>query len=183
LGFLIITVLPSLFEEGVYRGVICDGYRGAPVGVTAFVSGLFFAVMHRNPQQFLYTFLLGAVFVFVMHYSKSFITAMAFHFLINAMQFTLSLVLMSGSEPDPGAVINYTALFIVLGLFCAVFVPLFILVFKSFVKYNKRRGEPDRAVYDDKKETEEQFSLACVFSKSFFGVIAVYVLYVYLTYF
>jgi membrane protease YdiL (CAAX protease family) len=92
LNLIAIGVMPALLEELIFRGIILRGYRGVRLVTAAFVNGIFFAVMHLGPQQFLYAFMLGFIFVLLVHYTKSIFAPMLAHFTINATQMLLMSV-------------------------------------------------------------------------------------------
>ena len=179
-SILIISIVPAFFEEFVYRGVVFSGYKSAPIIAAAVVNGLFFGIMHVNPQQFLYAFALGAVFSFVLYYSKSIITTMIFHFTVNAFQ---SLLLaFAGPASNSAGTAAATAVSTMdvirfLGYVSIVFIPLFALLYYKFVKYN-RQSRQSRPI----TQGGECFSYKSVLSAPFFGVILLYILAMYIFY-
>jgi len=204
LGLLAISVTPAICEEAVYRGVVYHGYKNAPLAVKAIISGLFFALMHMAPQQFLYTFFLGVVFALVLHYSGSFFSAVAFHFSFNAVSvginFGLSALLSRIPETitedsadiveeivddiaaNPNAEwIGAIIAFIFYAMIVAVFTGIFALFFWLFILHNKSRNAASAEnIAAEGAEVEkleaEPFSFRSVFSPSFFGVIVFYLL-------
>ena len=180
IGILVISITPAIFEEFVYRGIILSGYKKAPVALAAVVSGLFFAVMHMNPQQFLYTFALGCVFALVVHYTKSILSSMLFHFLLNFIQSLLSALLSLIPSNSETAVVEYSfadrvSAVVSFGVIALIFAALFIIVFKAFVKHNKRRSPQT-----EQEEETEKFNIKSVLDVPFFSIISIYVLFIIL---
>lgn len=82
---LTVAVLPALFEEIIFRGVLLDGLHSfGKVGAILLCGGLF-ALYHQNPMQTVYQFCCGAAFAFVALRSGSILPTMLAHFLNNAV--------------------------------------------------------------------------------------------------
>ena len=56
---VVIAVLPAVFEELFFRGVLLRGLRGMPVWAAALICGGLFSLFHQNPAQTLYQFFCG----------------------------------------------------------------------------------------------------------------------------
>jgi len=190
IGIMIISILPAVFEEFVYRGIILSGYKKAPLALKVLASGLFFGIMHMNPHQFLYAFVLGCVFALVVHYSGSIFSSMLFHFLVNFTQSMLAAILMKFSQslPESAEIAASTtegssilAAIIFTGIIAAIFVPLFALVFVGFISHNKRCNAHE--VLQEADEIEEKFKIKRVFDTPFFAVIIIFISFVFLQYF
>ncbi len=83
---LAIAVLPALFEELLFRGVVLDGLKEALNETLAvLVCGLLFALYHQNPAQTLYQFCCGAAFALVAIRAGSVLPTVLSHFLNNAL--------------------------------------------------------------------------------------------------
>ncbi len=105
-AMLVISLLPPLFEEMLFRGLLFNKYRKvSTILKAALLSGLFFGLIHLNLNQFCYAFLLGVIFAFVNVASGSIVTSMILHFLINGFNVLLLYVsLLAQQVADPAAV-------------------------------------------------------------------------------
>lgn len=95
-SLLVIAVFPAIFEELVSRGILISNYRNSKLFITCSISGLFFGMMHLNINQFLYAFVLGFIFSFVVHITGSIFSSMIMHFVVNGLN--LSLAYLASSD-------------------------------------------------------------------------------------
>lgn len=81
----VIAVLPAIFEEIVFRGLLLDGLHSfGRVGAILLCGGLF-ALYHQNPVQTVYQFCCGAAFALVAVRAGSILPTVLAHFLNNAL--------------------------------------------------------------------------------------------------
>ena len=85
---LAIAVTPGIVEEVVFRGYIQSTTRGS-IRKIAIFNGLLFGLMHLNLHQFMYTFLLGIFFAYMVYYTRSIWSAIFSHFLVNGINVSL----------------------------------------------------------------------------------------------
>jgi hypothetical protein len=80
-----VALLPAIFEELFFRGVLLEGLK--PLGETsaALICGALFALYHQNPPQTVYQFCCGTAFAFVALRSGSILPTALAHFLNNAV--------------------------------------------------------------------------------------------------
>lgn len=100
MGFMVLTVgvMPAIFEELMFRGIIMSGYRRTGLIKSIFFSALFFGVMHLNLFQLLYAIVAGLIFGILVHYTNSIFSSMLAHFAVNGSQVVLAMFLMNTSE-------------------------------------------------------------------------------------
>lgn len=79
-----VAVLPSLFEEVIFRGVLLDGLKPFGKWGAAFICGALFAIYHQNPAQTIYQFCCGVAFALVALRAGSILPTVLSHFLNNA---------------------------------------------------------------------------------------------------
>ena len=86
-AILIIAVLPAIFEETLFRGILVGRMSAAGWGTwaTVLLSGALFALYHGNPAQTVYQFLCGACFALLVVRAGGILPAMTAHFLNNAV--------------------------------------------------------------------------------------------------
>ncbi|NMA85544.1 MAG: CPBP family intramembrane metalloprotease [Epulopiscium sp.] len=89
---LMIGITPAIFEEIPFRGILLSGYQELPIPKAALLSGLFFGLLHMNFQQFLYAFLMGVFFAYLVEITGSIYASVVAHFTINTSQVLLSQV-------------------------------------------------------------------------------------------
>ena len=86
----VVALLPAIFEEIIFRGMLLKGLR--PFGTLGMIliSGALFSLYHQNPAQTLYQFCCGAIFALIAVKSGSFLPTVLSHFLNNALIITLA---------------------------------------------------------------------------------------------
>ena len=125
---IVVAILPAVFEEVFFRGVLLRGLRSfGTVGAVLLCGGLF-ALYHQNPAQTLYQFCCGAAFALLAVRAGSILPSVVSHFLNNA--FILILYKMEIATIPTGVFVP----FIILSAISLVF-SLVYLVF--FAKKNK----------------------------------------------
>ncbi|MCL2664369.1 MAG: CPBP family intramembrane metalloprotease [Defluviitaleaceae bacterium] len=136
---LIIAVTPAVCEEIVFRGYILRAYNRLGIFKAALISGLFFAFIHLDPQQFLYTFMMGALLAYLVYYTRSVYAGVLVHFLSNALQVVLVYILPpQESAPAVRAEVLQTVLF--LAVASAIFLPVLFILLRVFLSHNRSRN-------------------------------------------
>lgn len=85
-AIIVIAVLPALFEETLFRGVIlncCERSMGSIR--TVFIVGFCFSLFHGSPEQTVYQFIAGCAFTFLAVRSHSVLPSVMMHFINNAV--------------------------------------------------------------------------------------------------
>lgn len=100
LPFLIVLFLIGVFgpfcEEFIFRGIFFFGLKSQSKRIlaTAFVSALFFGLMHMNINQFCYAFVLGIVFAIVDEVFDSILPSFIMHAIVNSQ----NVIMLFGME-------------------------------------------------------------------------------------
>ncbi len=91
-AILVIALLPAVFEELLFRGILTRSMRGRGWGIlpTVLIAGGLFSLYHGNPEQTVYQFVCGACFSLVAIRSGSLFPTMLAHFLNNAVILSLT---------------------------------------------------------------------------------------------
>lgn len=86
----LVTLLPGIFEEWVFRGVMFKGLRN-DMGKwgTIVLTSVAFAVMHLSLERFIPTFTIGLLLGYIMWESRSLWLCMIFHYLYDFVLFNL----------------------------------------------------------------------------------------------
>ena len=85
-AIIVIGVLPAIFEESLFRGVIlrsCE--KGCGTLFTVLLVGMSFSLYHTSPEQTVYQFFAGCVFAFIAVRSGSILPSVVMHFINNAL--------------------------------------------------------------------------------------------------
>jgi len=171
LMMLAIAVTPGIVEEVVFRGYIQSVTKAKNFATIAIFNGFLFGVMHLSAHQFMYTFLLGIVFAYMVHITRSIWAGIFSHFVLNGVNVTISHFAMrayetageSMAEQDLSAVYYMFAetdpdlalhlyevvsnirpeilIIIVAAVFAAIATPIAAVFFKVFASYNRERNE------------------------------------------
>ncbi|MBQ7064281.1 MAG: CPBP family intramembrane metalloprotease [Firmicutes bacterium] len=89
---ILMAVLPAVFEESLCRGLYLNGCREVRTFAAAVLGGLFFGMLHMNPQQAIYAAIFGFFCTMLAIGSDSIFPSMLVHFLINGIQMVLAYV-------------------------------------------------------------------------------------------
>ena len=139
-----LAVTPAFCEEIVFRGFLLDKYRVLGIKKAAVITGLFFGIAHLNPQQFLYAFIIGMIFAYYVYYTRSIRAGILAHFLMNAIQLTISRVITVFAASEAATHVEYINEYLALmagfGVMTLIFVPAFIILFRVFISHNNRRN-------------------------------------------
>lgn len=147
---LALAIMPAVFEELAFRGVILSNYKSVSLFKAAIVSGLFFGLFHMDFYQMGYAILAGVFFSAIVRYTNSIYSSMLSHFLINGVQVVFSKLLLmtknyySISENELEELMTQTSSTadiyssIISGIFFTVIsTALLVFTFKKFMEYNK----------------------------------------------
>ena len=125
-AILVIAVLPALFEETLFRGIMLGGMRenGWGTASAVLVSGARFSLFHGNPEQTIYQFICGMCFALLTLRAGSILPTMLSHFCNNAVILTIASLAGEDWAPTGGAavaVIVCSALCLAAGLALLLF--------------------------------------------------------------
>jgi len=149
---LAMAVTPAIVEELVFRGYLQAQHSNFPIKQAALLNGLFFGIIHLNPQQFSYAFVLGIIFAYMVYYTRSIWAGILPHFIFNASQGLLGRwAFNTAANPEPvyEAPITWALMesnpelagVIVMAVITLFASPIIISLFVALVKHNKSRVE------------------------------------------
>ncbi len=135
-AILVIAVLPALFEETIFRGILSKQTFASGWGLvpTVLISGAMFSLFHHNPEQTLYQFACGMCFTLIAIRSGSVLPTVCAHFVNNALILVLEATGNGSFSSLPLG--GYLALVITSAL-CLVGTLVFLIFFD---KRNNRKG-------------------------------------------
>ena len=79
-----VALLPAVFEEIIFRGLVLRGLKGFGTVACVLLSGALFSLYHQNPVQTAYQFCCGVAFALIALRSGSVFPTMLAHFCNNA---------------------------------------------------------------------------------------------------
>ena len=95
-SFVAVAVLPAVFEECFSRGILLSGYHFLGKYKAQFACALLFGLLHLNPQQFPYAFIVGFIFAFLVDRTNSIFASILPHMIINGT--TIFSIFATSSE-------------------------------------------------------------------------------------
>lgn len=148
----LVALLPAITEECTIRGVVLSGYENKNMYLAAMVTGLFFGIFHLDPQQFLYTTVLGFILALVVRITNSIFASAIIHFIINGTSVTASKLL--NSIPQSTTILEGNMdlslralpinekiiMFVVYGVIALIFATFVYMIIKKLEELNIRRG-------------------------------------------
>ena len=161
----LITILPSIFEEVMLRGIVFAGYKRVKIFVTALVNGLFFGLIHQNFVQFSYAFLLGFFMCYFAYYTKSIWAPVLRRFVIKTVGVMVGYFATSlpSSSQSVGYYAHHTTpmqdiitLIAVFGIIALLFGGTFAVLFQIFKKHNLQRNQASGVVTDTYAEAVQR---------------------------
>lgn len=88
-ALVVVAVLPAIFEETLFRGVVLSGLKQFGQIGSALLCGALFSLYHQNPPQTIYQFICGTAFAFIAIRSGSILPSILSHFINNAIVLVL----------------------------------------------------------------------------------------------
>lgn len=177
-----VAVMPAICEEITFRGIILSEYKNMPLKSTFFINGLFFGIMHLTVQQFLYATLLGIIFSYFVYYTKSILSSMLGHFVINGSQ--VFLVYMTANTNVEPEILSTDIIFPTIALIAVLILitcPILRLLFKAFKKHNMNNAIISEIEYlpDDIAKDSDTYNnkKIKIYNLSFWIVVLLYVFY------
>lgn len=180
---LIVAVLPAITEEITIRGVVLSGYDNKNIYLSCIITGLFFGIMHLDPQQFLYATVLGFILAIIVRITNTIFASALMHFFINGTSITLQKIIslfpqnneiMEQAEEitlKSMTVMEKSLILGVYGIIAIAFAVAAYFIIKKLADINIRRGTITR---DDMKITDNKDNEK-VFNFQFILIIIVYI--------
>lgn len=149
---VVIALTPAICEELTMRGVILSGYKKVGIHKAAIITGFLFGILHLNPSQFLYTFVLGIILAYIVDATGSVFASMICHFIFNGINAIASWKsLKSGVKAQDitalSPALRNTALII---FFIASIISIIIIV--SIIRGVKQRNRSYLEIIEEQEE-------------------------------
>lgn len=154
LSILLLAVLPAIFEELVFRGILLNGLRDGMGDMPAlFMSAFLFAIMHGSIQQLIYPFLLGVVLGWIAMRTGSTFASMLVHFLNNTIAVVINYFTVR-NELD--MTIGYNAWQWVLAVALVLVAAVIIYLIERFYFKHKNQEKPAEITQDEESQEDGQ---------------------------
>lgn len=140
--FVLVPVLPAVFEELLFRGVILRGFLQFGKLAAVVLSALLFALAHGNADQFIYQFLFGAALGFLYVETRNIAVCMTAHFTNNLFVYLSAIVLSGGMSSSAVYASVAEIMFVLIGAVCLV---ASVAYFAKRAVHSAKNGERARA--------------------------------------
>lgn len=175
---LSVAIIPALCEELFFRGLVFSNYRNISFFKAAVTCGFIFGMAHMDGQQFFYAFFMGIIFCYFVYKTGSIFASIISHFTINCSQSTLAYFLYKTEQISTANSTQVTAdNFFAAAQITLLVLPMLILVFYIFHKYNRRPLLDTEEAIDFKPSSQEDRAINAPLIINF--VIFVYFLFVW----
>lgn len=138
-----VALLPAVFEELIFRGLLLKGMRSFGTVGAVFLNGALFALYHQNPAQTLYQFCCGVAFALMAIRAGSILPTVLSHFINNALILTLTKYNLDTFSP------TVTTVVLIVSALCFA-VSLAWLLFVD--RKNSYPSQKDKKTATDRKE-------------------------------
>ena len=152
LSMISVAVIPALLEEVFSRGILLSGYRFLGKWKAAFFSALLFGLLHMNPQQLPYAFVVGFLFCFLVERTDSLYASILPHMVINGT--TVISIFTEGAGMGP-VEMETSAILLTLLLMALFSLPWLAFLFYLFLKINPPRNDFELMDENGKVYTEK----------------------------
>lgn len=140
LSLLSVAILPALFEEVFSRGILLSGYTFLGKWKAAFASALLFGLLHLNPQQLPYAFVVGFLFCFLVERTDSLYASILPHMVINGTT-VFSIFSETAAETAASVELSETMILVSLTLMVLLSIPWLAVLLYLFLRINPPKGE------------------------------------------
>ena len=152
LSMLSVAVIPAFLEEVFSRGILLSGYRFLGKWKAAFISALLFGLLHMNPHQLPYAFVVGFLFCFLVERTDSLYASILPHMVINGT--TVISIFTEGAGMGP-VEMETSAILLTLILMALFSLPWLAFLFYLFLKINPPRNDFELMDENGKVYTEK----------------------------
>lgn len=138
ISLLSVAIIPALLEEAFSRGILLSGYQFLGKWKASFVSALLFGLLHMNPQQLPYAFVVGFIFCFLVERTDSLYASILPHMVINAT--TVFSIFTEGAGTGP-VELEQSVILVTLLMMALFSLPWLAVLLYLFLKINPPKAE------------------------------------------
>ncbi|MBE6547388.1 MAG: CPBP family intramembrane metalloprotease [Ruminococcaceae bacterium] len=165
LDIIKIAIVPAFCEELLFRGLILDRLTRFGRFKAMIISALLFALMHQNPAQIFYTFILGMFLAYMALESGSIWGCIILHFVNNLSNVIFSAIQYTQSEARATFIIAAIELAILLiGLAATIY---------YFAKYGMKHLNDGEWMYQTDKPLSKGYAVKGFFTPTMIVFVAV----------
>lgn len=139
-SLLSFIILPPIFEELLFRGVIFKGLKPYGKAFSVFFSGLFFAIFHMAIDQLIYQLLFGMLLAIIMYKENNILYTILMHATNNLLAFLFTYF-------DVALMVNHWAFILLAILLFVAFVALIIFALFKGNKTSKQTSLGKNKIY------------------------------------
>lgn len=105
---VVLCVLPAVFEEIMFRGLVQGSLEKINKHFAVWISAFIFMIMHTNPDQTFYQFVLGVFLSYSFYYTRTLWVPIIIHFVNNFTIVTISfIVAVSGEASEAAEILTF----------------------------------------------------------------------------
>ena len=138
ISLIAVAIVPAFFEEIFSRGILLSGYQFLGRWKAALVSALLFGLLHMNPQQLPYAFVVGFIFCFLVERTDSLYAGILPHMIINATTVISIFTESAGTGPVE---MEQSAILVYLLVTALMSIPWIALLLYLLLKINPEKAE------------------------------------------
>lgn len=138
LNIFLLAVLPAIFEELLFRGVIFNGLKDYGDMTAVFGSAALFALMHGGIEQLIYPFIVGIILGFVMKKTNNVFYTMIIHFFNNVIVIVYNFILIMLAKNLVTTVYDWKYILIAIALFIVAFALIYVIIRFAIKKDNEQ---------------------------------------------
>lgn len=144
LSMLSVAIIPAVLEEVFSRGILLSGYSFLGKKRAAFVCALLFGLLHLNPQQLPYAFVVGFIFCFLVERTDSLYASILPHMVINGTTIFSIFADETAAAAETAAMaaeMSESMILVYLFLMALISIPWLAVLLFLFLKINPPREE------------------------------------------
>lgn len=138
LNLFLLAVLPAIFEELLFRGIILNGLRQYGKWTAILGSAGLFTLLHGNIDQLIYPFLLGLIFGIIADRTASTIPTILAHFVNNSIVIVINYL---STINHSSQVVSVDWVFVLLSLLIAVLATGAIFAVMYFINRESKKEQ------------------------------------------
>lgn len=141
LNIVFMAILPAIFEELLFRGIIFNGLKQYGKKAAIVLSAVLFMLVHGSIDQTVYPLLFGFVLALIAYKSNNIVNSIVAHFINNALVLTVNFLAIKTNINFDFLTLSPSPLNIVLSILIAI--GAITLAFFLTKLYNKENKEND----------------------------------------
>lgn len=146
-----VALLPAIFEEFIFRGIIYNGLRSKGFWFASIISALMFALIHLSIEQFVFPIVMGLVFALILEKTGSILYTMITHFCNNFIVVLISYI-ATFTGRDMATLDTTSWLGAVLAIVIAIVAGIIIWVLIKYVLKKQQSTEVNLPIEDNENQ-------------------------------